>query len=205
MLDKGADFKINRRDGVSCLRLAGGYGLATTLEMLINAESSSTSGRDWNFEDVVAAYWQAIKRNRVEMLKILLNKEGRLLDELSSLGFTGLETYVLNQRPSCEVEPIATCLLKFGANPFKQNQADRKSSFELGIISRLNLKQMFIEACLDLVSNKISSNTMSLGFKELRIVTELDKPYLWNKPKPLRDATSAVIDHDGWSLDHFTH
>lgn len=205
MLDRGADFKITRRNGISCLSLASGYGSAAVLGMLLRVESSSASSTPWDFEDMVAAYWQAIRRNRMETLVILLKKEHRLLDELSSAGSTGLETCLLNRGASCEEEPMATCLLEFGANPFKRHQADRKSSFELGIISRRNLKQMFIEACLELVSNDLSSNTLGLGFKELRIVTELDKPYLWNKLNSLRDATSAVVDNDGWGLDHFIH
>ena len=28
-------------------------------------------------------------------------------------------------------------------------------------------------------------------------------PDLWKRLEPLREAVSAVVDHDGWSLDHF--
>ena len=205
MLDKGADFKIKGRDGLSYLGLASGRGLATILEMLLDVGSSSVSGRDWDFVDMVAAYWQAIKNHRIETLKILVKKERRLLDEFSNEGFTSLETCLRNRGQNSQEEPIAICLLEFGADPFQRRQKDLKSGFELGIISRRNLKQRFINACMERVSKGPSSTISCIGFKELRIATELDTKDLWEKLKPLRDAASGVVDHDGWSLDHFIY
>ena len=205
MLDRGADFKINRRDGLSCLGLASGYGLGTILEMLLGIGSSSISGRDWDFEDVVAAYWQAITKHQLETFKILVKKERRLRDEVSNEGFPSLETCLRNRGQDRQEEPIAVCLLEFGADPFQRRQEDLKSGFELGIISRRSLKQRFVNACLERVSKSPSPTTSGLGFKELRIATELDTPDLWEMLKPLRDAASGMIDQDGWSLDHFIY
>lgn len=203
LLDK-ADFKIKTRDGLSCLSLAVDSDLHETLEVLL---SPSASGAVWNFEDMVAAYWKAIERDSPDTLEVLVKKEGRLLDEVSDKGFTGLETCLRNRRKNAVEEPVAICLLKLGADPFSRRQADQESCFELGIISRRTPKLEFVGACLERVPEDLSSAAAasSLGFKELRIATELDKPDLWKKLEPLREAASAVTDHDCWSLDHFIH
>ena len=205
MLDRGADVKIKGRDGHSCLGLASGYGLATALEMLFDVGSSSASGTDWDFKDVVAAYWEAIINQSIKTFEVLVKKERRLLDELSGERFTSLETCLYNRGECGEEELIAIHLLELGAEPFKRHMVDRKSGFELGIITRGKVKEKFIDCCLERISKDLSSNTFDLGFKELRIVAELDKPELWGKLKPLREAASNVTDHDGWTLDHFIH
>ena len=125
MLDRGADPKINGEDGLSGIKLASGYGLAIILEMLLGVGSSSASGTKWALEDVVVAYWQAIRNHRIETLKVLVKKKRRLLDELSSEGFTSIETYLHNRGGNGEEEQIAICLLEFGTDPFKRRQADR--------------------------------------------------------------------------------
>ena len=203
MLDRGADFKIKRRDGLSCLGLASGYGLATTLEMLLSVGSSSNVSTRWDYEDMVAAYWQAVQNHRRETFKILVEKERQLLDELSDDGFTSLETCLRYRKRHGGEELIAICILELGADPFQRRQEDQRSAFELGIISRRILKQRFIKACLERVSKDVSISY--LGFKELRIATELDMPELWEMLKPLRDVASGLVDHDGWSLDHFIY
>ena len=167
MLDSGADFKINRRDGRSCLDLAIEHGLASTFELLLDAGSCSASGTKWDFEDLVAAYWLLIKKCRVDKLWILVNKERQLLDELSSEGFTGLKTCLRHRGDHGEEEQIAIYLLKFSTDPFQRRQENQKSAFELGIISRRTLKQRFINACIKRVSEDISPTTSDLGFKEL--------------------------------------
>ena len=55
------------------------------------------------------------------------------------------------------------------------------------------------------MSKDYSSAARDLGFRELRIAAKLDEPDLWKKLEPLRETASTVIDHDNWSLDHFTY
>ncbi len=205
ILEKGANFKIKTKDGLSCLVLAVSNSSVNTLDILLDAGKHSRSGTVWDFEDVAAAYWQAIEEQDLEALQVLVKKEGQLPDELSDEGFTGLETCLRNRRDWCEEEPVAIFLLELGANPFKRRQVDQKSGFELGIISRREPKLKFMDACLERVPEDLSSSTSYLGFKELRIATELHKLDLWKRLEPLREAVSAEMDHDGWSLDHFIH
>ena len=205
MLKKEANLKIKTEDGLSCLLLAVSNSSVTTLDVLLDAGKNSPSGTVWDFEDMAAAYWLAIEHGCLEELQALVKKEGQLLDDLSDEGFTGLETCLRNRRDKSEEEPVAICLLKLGADPFKRRQVDQKSGFELGIISRRKPKLEFMDACLERVPDDLSSTTSCLGFKELRIATELHKLDLWKRLEPLRDAVSAEMDHDGWSLDHFIY
>lgn len=205
MLNKGADSKIKTRDGLSCLSLAVDENSSKHLEVLLGIGTFSASGVVWDSEDMVAAYWRAIGCNFSKPLTVLVKEEGRLLDEISEHGFTGLETCLRTRRKGCEEEPMAICLLELGADPFKRREADQESAFELGIISRGKVKLDFMDACLERVSEDLSSAATGLGFKELRIAAELDESALWKKLEPLRDAVSAATDNDGWSLDHFIH
>lgn len=205
MLDKGADAKIKTRDGLSCLSLAVDEDSYKTLEVLLGAGTISASGVVWDYEDMVSAYWRAIEYNIPNSLTVLVNKEGRLLNEVSEHGFTGLETCLRNRMKIYEEELMAIRLLELGADPFKRRQTDQESAFELGIICRRKPKLEFMDACLERVPEDLSSAATGLGFKELRIAAELDKPDLWKKLEPLREAVSAATDNDGWSLDHFIH
>lgn len=210
MLVMGADFKIKERDGLSCRSLASGYGLPLLLTMLLAVGKSSASSTDWDFNDLVTAYWQAIKQQLMKTFQALVEKERRLLDESSSEGSTSLEICLSNEIQYGDGELIAIRLLELGADPFKRSLANHKSGFELGIITRRKIKETFVDSCLERVSKDLSSNTLDLGFQELRMITESDKPLwdkpeLWDKLKPLRDPASTEIDHDGWSLDHFVH
>ena len=205
MLDKGADFKIKDRDGLSNLSLAVGCESDESLKMLLAVGSSSASGRVWDSEDIAAAYWRAIEQHSLDSIDILVKKERRLLEEVSDNGFTGLETCLRDRKCGGEEEPIAIRLLKLGADPFKRRDADHESAFELGIISRQRPKLEFMNACLERIPEDFSSAGWDFGFKELRIIAELDEPDLWKKLEPLREAASAVTDHDDWSLDHFIH
>ena len=205
MLDKGADFKIKNKDGLSCLSLAAGYNTGESLKILLAVDSSSGSGRVWDSEDIAAAYWRAIEQRSLDSTDILVKKERQLLEEVSNKGFTGLETCLRNRDDYGEEEPIAIRLLKLGADPFRRREGGRESAFELGIISRREPKLEFMDACLERVPENFSSGAWDFGFKELRIAAELDKPDLWKKLEPLREAALAVTDHDDWSLDHFIH
>lgn len=205
MLNNGADFMIKTGDGLSCLSLAAGKDLHKTLEVLLGIERPSASGAIWNYEAMAAAYWTAIEQGCQKSLNVLVKKENRLLDEVSNDGFTGLETCLRNRTGKSEDERLAIGLLKLGAGPFKRRQADRKSAFELGILSRRKTKSAFMDACLERIPEDVSSAAPTLGFPELRIAIELDGPEFWKKLAPLRESASAMTDPDGWSLDHFVH
>lgn len=205
MLDKGADVKIKTIDGLSCLSLAVDEDCHEILEPLLGVGKPSAFSVVWDSEDMVAAYWRAIKSHFPKSVDVLVKKEGRLMDEISEHGFRGLETCLRDRTDKGEEEPIAIRFLELGANPFQRRQADQQSAFELGIISREKTKLEFMDICLQWVPEDFSSTASDLGFKELRIAAELDKPDLWRKLEPLREAASEATDSDGWSLDHFIH
>ena len=205
MLDKGADFKIKTRGGLSCLSLAvNDEDFHEILEVLLGVGKYPASKGVWDFDNIFAAYWKVIKSNFPNSLDVLVKKDGRMLNRLSDNGFTGLETCLRNRADKGEEESIAIRLLELGADPFQRPQGDQ-SAFELGIISRQKPKLDFLDACLERIPEDLSSAASHLGFKELRIAAELDKPDLWKKLEPLREAASEATDNDGWSLDHFIH
>lgn len=205
LLNKEVDLKIKPEDGLSCLSLAVDKDMHEMLEVLLSEGRSLAPGAVYDFEDMAAAYWKAIESDSPNSLKVLVNHESRLLDEVSNKGFTGLETCLRNRRESGKEQSVAIRFLELGVNPFKRRQADQESCFELGIIYRYALTLEFIDACLNSVPNDLSSATCDLGFKDLRIAAELDKPDLWKKLESLREAASMMTDPDGWSLDHFIH
>lgn len=204
LLCKEPDFKIKLKDGRSCLSLAVGSDKHETLEMLLSEGRSLASDAVWGFGDMAAAYWKAIECDFPNSLEVLVNKEGRLLDEVSDKGFTGIETCLRSRKKLGDEEAVAIRLLKLGAdpNPLKRRQADQESCFELGIISQRTLKVEFIVACLELVPKDLFSTPCGLGFKELRIAIELNN---WEDFETLSKTDSAMTDRDGWSLDHFIH
>ena len=124
MLNKGTDLKIKTREGLLCLSLAIGSNSYEVLKMLLSTGSLSASGIVWDLEDITAAYWRAIEKHSLDSLNVLVKKEGRLLDEVSNNGFTGLETCLHNLIESHKEEKMAVRLLKLGAYPFKRRQAD---------------------------------------------------------------------------------
>lgn len=205
LLSKEANLKMKSEDGLSCLSLAVSKDMHETLELLLSEGRSLASSAVWDFEDMAAAYWMAIEQDYPNSLEVLVNQDSRLLDEVSDKGFTGLEACLRNRRESGIEQSVAICLLKLGADPFKRRQADQESCFELGFISRVGLTLEFTDACLNYVPRNLSSATCGLGFKELRIAAELDRPDLWRMLESLREAASMITDYDGWSLDHFIH
>ena len=204
-LKKEADWKIKTRSDLTCLTLAVTENQDSTLEALLSIQNSTDSNSAWTFEDMAAAYWIAIAQQSPELLDILVKKERRLLDEVSSEGFTGLETCLRNRGRECKEEPVAIRLLEHGVDPFKRHGLDQESGFTPGIISRDNVKLEFMDACVKQVLEDSPSAASALGFKELRIAAELDKMDLWKKLEPLRNAVSAEKDLDDWSIDHFLY
>jgi len=70
-------------------------------------------------------------------------------------------------------------------------------------MSRDDIKMTFLDACTNLIPS--DPQTLGLGFKELRIATEVDKLDLWQKLEPLRGKAEDELDQDDWYLDHFLY
>ncbi|OHF04301.1 hypothetical protein CORC01_00640 [Colletotrichum orchidophilum] len=64
------DVRARTADGLSCLDLATS---ARMLETLLKAA-------DWDYQDLARSYWKLIEQDRMDCLKPLIEKEGRLLD-----------------------------------------------------------------------------------------------------------------------------
>ena len=203
LLENGADFKAKTLENLSCLSLAVQED-AQVLKWLLSKGSQSSSGPAVDFEDMVVAYWRSITLCFPDCVETLVKQEGRLLEELSEKGYTGLETCIGNRGLVNEEEAVAICLVKLGADPFEPCKVGRESSFQRSLISRRAVRLDFIKACMERLPKDISSAS-GLGFKDLRIATELGIPDLWRKLEPLREEASAATDHDGWSLEHFIH
>lgn len=209
LFSKGVNHKATTKYGFSCLCLATGGDHRETMEFLLNIEASSTAGFDWTVDDVVAAYWAAIKHRAKDCIDLLVAKNRTLLDRVTDDEFTGIEVCLRDRGNHCEEEPLAVRLVELGADPFNRRNTMRKSGLELGIISRRRQKKEFLRACLKSVPKDPLAAETDLGFKELRIALELDweknQPNLWKALKGLRESASTVVDNDGWNLGHFIH
>ena len=73
---------------------------------------------------MIASYWLLIKKHCVDELRISVEKERQLLDELASEGFTGLEACLRHRGDHGKEEQIALLLREFGVNPFQRRQED---------------------------------------------------------------------------------
>lgn len=211
MLDNGGDYKLKTGDGHSCLSLLNSEhddpDRIKVLEMLLGLEDPEVLRSVWDFADMVHLYWQAIKETgSVKVLKILVRKEPRLLDEISREGYTGLETCLRNKWDD-DGAAMAACLVEIGVGPFKRPRPGAESCFELGIVARRRPRLSFLDASIQIISDmrQPESPDLDLGFKELPIITELNKPEIWEILKPLIPVVSSATDQDGWNLEHFIH
>ncbi|ENH71498.1 Ankyrin-1 [Fusarium oxysporum f. sp. cubense race 1] len=198
LIDAGANLTIQTKDGLSCLPLAVHEDTVEILAILLQTE---TSPEKWELHDLVSAYWKAIELNVVKTAKaieLLKQKHGTILNE-SRDGFNALETIL---REAYEGSgPAAAKLVNLGINPFYRNERTQESAFEMAIFSRKYL-QDFFEACHSFLQE--SPGTLdNFGFRELRVIAELDHNNLWLQCDPVRNRISSKeVDHDGWSLDH---
>lgn len=209
LLKKGVNVKAKTvRENISCLVLALQAGMGDTFAILLGGQDSGAPDPHWDHEDLVSAYWVAIQKvdRNLESLKLLVNKEPWLLDEVSAEGYNGLETYMRSERPKYpknEEESISMAFLDFGFNPFTKRGKDLKSAFELGVISRRETNMAFIERCIKDLPKDIRASGM--GFRELRIATELNDKSAWEALKSLREDVGGETDQDDWNIDHFLY
>lgn len=156
-----------------------------------------------HYSDLLSAYWWAICSDRPKIVELLVRKNPRLLNEISEQGFNGLQTYMNRYRPDCENDALCVLFVKLGLNPFKRQQDDQLSCFELGIRSRRGMAYDFLEACVDHLNNDTESLHVTL--KELRIATEIDEPDLWTMLESYMKGIEDETDEDDWNIHHFLH
>ncbi|KAH6984430.1 hypothetical protein BKA56DRAFT_581017 [Ilyonectria sp. MPI-CAGE-AT-0026] len=206
LLKKGVNAKAKTvRGNLSCLVLALQSGMSDTFPILLGDQDSGVPGPRWDREDLVSAYWVAIQTvdRNLKSLKLLVNKEPWLLDEVSAEGYNGLETYMRSERPKYEEDSIPIAFLDFGFNPFTRRGKDLKSAFELGVISRRQANMAFMERCIKDLPKDVRASGM--GFRELRIATELNDKGAWEALKSLREDVGGETDQDDWNIDHFLY
>ncbi|KAI1414083.1 hypothetical protein F5Y13DRAFT_159692 [Hypoxylon sp. FL1857] len=173
------------------------------LALLLGGDGPQAPGTGWDYGNLVTAYWKAIEKHFHEGVKLLINKEARLLHELSTEGLNGLETYLHSPRLGYDGEPLSLLFLELGVDPFQRRLSDQRSGFELGFVSRRKVNMELLDACLSRLPKILHSS--SLGFRELRLATEIEKPDLWKRLESLMQQISDETDLDGWTIHHFLH
>jgi ankyrin repeat protein len=211
LIDHGANLSKQSSDKTSNLVLAVKRGSLPVFTTLLHTPSKVPSEPTWQHEELVAAYWKAIElgitggKKIADIVEVLLEKHPELIDAVTpEEGLTGLEMCLSKRELWRKEELVAIRLVKAGANPFSRSRPDRSSGLELGIISRQALKADFLKLCesIDVEGTAVAD----IGFKELRIATELEQADLWiklDKLQPWKKFTDT--DHDGWNLEHFIH
>lgn len=158
-----------------------------------------------HYSDLLSAYWWAIRNNRPRILQLLVDKNPRLVNEISENGFNGLQTYMRRYRPAYEHDALYVWFVELGLNPFKRQQDDQLSCFELGIRSRREVDIRFLEACFNYLHLHDDIKALRITLKELRIATEIDEPDLWTMLEPFMKGIEHETDEDGWNIHHFLH
>ncbi|KAL8393432.1 hypothetical protein RB595_003271 [Gaeumannomyces hyphopodioides] len=210
LLGRGAKAQVRAVRGATCLSLAVTVGQGQVLEILLEGAPCAGS---WDYRDLVAAYWQGIlmalpgsaSARCVE--RLLDTKEGgRLLKELSDEGgHSGLKAYLLraqNINEASERKLLPLALLNRGIDPFEPRSLGQETAFELGIRTWGSDINDFIEACAKYIPHPLVPSP-NFGFRELRMVTELDTASLWKKLEPLLKHVETEADQDGWTICHF--
>ena len=206
LIERGADIRARTKDGQSCLSLAAAaHDLPDTLETLLDIKPSTTSDALWSYEDMLDGYWTAIREYSSVGLKVLVERERRLLREVSKEGLTGLETCLYERKYSKDKDLMLLKFLELGVDPFERHQASRKTCFELGVMTRKRLNRQFIDACLRLKLKEPSSTDSTPSFMELRIAIELDSLDRWKEQGSVENEVLLASDGDGWSLEHFKY
>ncbi|KAK3291436.1 ankyrin repeat-containing domain protein [Chaetomium fimeti] len=210
LLERGVKVQARTHKNETCLSMAASRGLYKTLAILLGGEQTSAPGTGWDHGDLVAAYWQAIKREpsaaSVSCVELLLKKESRLLNATSDKGgHNGLEEYFLHNRPNeldDETMLLPILLINRGINPFQKRVSEQVTAFELGILAGGRHNSDYIEACVKYVPPDLQLSSSGFGFRELRIAAELDTATLWKKLEPLMRHFETETDQDGWTIHH---
>lgn len=204
LLDKRVDFKVRTAHGLSCLDLAVSLYSNEVLKCLLLASNSGDYVPDWDRQNIVAAYWRAVELTNIEsgVLHTLLELDHSLVVEVSEEGFNGLETYMRGRKADEGGRHNPLVFLDFEFNPF-QHPPGEKSAFELGATVEHGVNREFLEKCVGILHRY--PQVSSLGFRELRIITELDGQIPIEAIDSMGDSIKSEIDGDGWNIDHFIY
>lgn len=204
IMNHNAKFNGELKDGTTYLDVAIERNRPETLAALLGVDELSESRTLWDFQYLVAAYWRAIKKAQRRSIEALLKADGRLIHEISEQGSDGLQEYLRIPEERDEEDGLPAQFVDLGLNPFKRRQNHSLTCFELGLMTRRNVDP-FLKACLKHISTKLKIDTPALGFKELRIATEMDDLDLWTKFAPLVGELPSESDQDDWNIHHFLY
>ncbi|QYT02972.1 Protein SSH4 [Trichoderma simmonsii] len=163
-------------------------------------ENSQSASHD---PDTLSAYWRAIRNDKPTIVEFLLQNNPWLINEKSDGGFNGLETYLRADRSRYDDGKLSGLFVQLGLDPFKQEQGDQLSCFQLGILSRRKLSIAFLEACVKCIPSDTAS--CNIGLKDLRIATEINELDLWTKLAPFKAKIENEVDQDDWNIHHFLY
>ncbi|KAL7782787.1 ankyrin repeat-containing domain protein [Trichoderma ceciliae] len=219
LISYGADIDLRTNTDQSTLKLAVDTQDLQKLNLLLDAKLKSRGDRKWHLNDLILVYWRVITSHcqgiakdqnisnskYLEIVKALVKKEPKLLENESAVeGLNALEMCLSKRGNQCEEEPFALLFVHLGINPLLRRQPNHKSALELGMLSRRSAKANFLNLCINKIPTDVAdAAAWRLGFRELRIATELDQLDMWHKLKPLKSQVCNVVDEDGWSLDNF--
>ncbi|KAK7402650.1 hypothetical protein QQX98_011596 [Neonectria punicea] len=212
LIEKGADVTTNMANGTSCLTMAIDQGLVEIVSMLLGVEAAPNASV-WRREQLVSAYWQAIRMDALkdggkeqwDIIELLATRDKTLLKEVSE-GCNGLETFLCREELRDEADLMAARMVKLGIDPFERRESEEKSgeksAFELAITSRKKLPTEFFDACLRFLRED-TRTLRDMWLKDLRMATELNMGNLCRRlERRMRLTSRAETDEDGWSMDH---
>ncbi|KAM0512588.1 hypothetical protein ACHAPE_008765 [Trichoderma viride] len=208
LIDHGAKVGATLEDGTTCLDLAIENDLPEALSALLDMDRLSPSEISWGHQTLVTAYWRAVKKAQSKSIKALLRFNDVLSEEVSKEGSNGLEEYMylsIFDMGDIRDSSLLAQFVKLGLDPFKRRQGHPLTCFELGFMSREDLDVKFLDICLGSISKDLKMGKSALGFKELRIATELEDPDFWTTLAPLMGVIAVECDQDHWNIHHFLY
>ncbi|KAF4448950.1 putative ankyrin repeat protein [Fusarium austroafricanum] len=228
LIDTGADSKLPMDDKTPNLALAVNSLRLDKIEWLLSMSSEPRLDFEWPLDDLISAYWRTLSlycrdvtSNKdmtasvyPDIIRMFIRKSPRLISTVSPVeNVNALEMCLWKPGKRGQEEKFAINLLKLaddpgigtGFNPL-QRRGSNRSALELGVISRRVIKKDFIKQCVEYIPSNIEdAKALGLGFKELRIATELDEPDMWKRLEPLVEQYRECTDDDGWNIDHYLH
>ncbi|KAH8122253.1 ankyrin repeat-containing domain protein [Trichoderma asperelloides] len=221
LIEHGADVDLRTSKGLSTLELAVNARDPEILNLLLSRKITSRKDPDWKLDDLIPAYWRVITLHGQDVaedettpstqyhniIRTLVEKQKTLLNEESAEGgLNALEVCLSKRSKRRKEESLAILLVEQGINPLSRRHSHCESALQIGILSRELAKDDFLNLCVSKIpENATDAAALGLGFRELRIATELNQPNMWCKLEPLRDQVGNNTDTDGWSIDHFVH
>ncbi|KAL7927398.1 ankyrin repeat-containing domain protein [Trichoderma austrokoningii] len=181
-----AKLDVTLEDGSTYLDFAIEEDVPEILVMLLDFSRFSSTGFYQNYQSLVVAYWRAIGKAQTKSIEGLLRANSTLAKGGSIKDGSLLAQFV-----------------KLGLDPFKRRQGRPLTCFELGLMSN---DTELLDACANFIPSILKTDTSTLGFKELRMATEIEKPNIWIRLEPLMGRVNRdESDQDGWNIHHFLH